>query len=135
MKRDAQCEQLSWEVCLTGPTAEEGITLSLGLLGSKEKIGHALLTHPELQVPNTLAPSTQAGAAFGKGAAVVLHAPQLLGSSLTLVSQPSLTTLLQSLYLSLTTANNSAIGFCEDVCGQQAVMCCHKPNYPMSGPR
>jgi hypothetical protein len=85
----------------------------LGLLGSEEEIGHASGTHPWLQVPNTLAPFTQAGAALAKGAAGVLHAPQLLGSSLTLASQPSLTTPLQSLYLSETAANNSAIGFCE----------------------
>jgi hypothetical protein len=85
-------------------------------------------THPGLQVPSALAPLTQAGAALAKGDAGVLHAPQLRGSSLMLVSQPSLTKPLQSLYLSAGAADNSGTGGCGDMYldQQQPVMCCHQ---------
>jgi hypothetical protein len=47
-----------------------------------------LPTHPGLQVPNALAPSTQAGPALGKAAADVLHAPQWATLVLRFTSQP-----------------------------------------------
>jgi hypothetical protein len=50
----------------------------------------ALPTHPGLQVPKALAPSTQAGAALAKGVAGVLHDPQWAASVLRFASQPLL---------------------------------------------
>jgi hypothetical protein len=44
--------------------------------------------YPVLQVPKARLPSTQAGAAFGKGVAVAQHAPQLATSVLRFTSQP-----------------------------------------------
>jgi hypothetical protein len=56
----------------------------------------ALPTHPGLQVPKALNPFTQAAAALAKGAAGVLHAPQLSTLVLRFTSQPLLASPSQS---------------------------------------
>jgi hypothetical protein len=94
MNHNAKCEQLKWEVNAGFVTRTRDFAVAM----SWHRIidSQASHTHPGLQVPNALAPFTQAGAALVKGDAGVVHDPQWAASVLRFTSQPLVVFLSQS---------------------------------------